>query len=606
MNRHSIQPVIILLLLTLLSACVGPFAAATPTPVPTGTPSITPSPSPTATLTPTKTTTPQPGDMAQTFILSMDDNGYSHLFAYSPNKTTPIRLTSGLWDDISPSVNIDGTLVVFASNRNAYWDLYTLNLADGAIARITDTPEYDGSPAWSPDGQWIIYETMVAGQMEINIVSIANLTQVIQLTVDPALDQQPAWSPQGRQAVFVSNRSGDDEIWLANLDKPDEGRFVNISQAPGSADTHPAWSPDGTRLAWASHIDGQPDSIYISDTTHPELPPTRVGSGGWPAWSASGAEIATLLVAPNQHYLLAYSLDGTLNLPPVPVPDIRGLAWHLERVNALPVTFFKQALLTPTPLWKVQAQLGADAPGQRASVIQLLDVEAPHPYLHDAVNESFDALRQRVIQDTGWDALASLENAYVPLTSSLDPGLGQDWLFTGRAFAINPLTLNAGWMVVIREEVDGRTYWRIYLRAVAQDGSQGEPLRQLPWDLTSRYNLDPVTYDQGGAYAKSIPAGFWVDLTAVAHKFGWERVPALDNWRSYFKGTLFNEFVLTGSLDWRTAMLQLYPPDVFVTPTVVIPPTRTPTATPRGYRYKTPTPTTTFTPTMRPTYTPSP
>jgi hypothetical protein len=53
-------------------------------------------------------------------------------------------------------------------------------------------------------------------------------------------------------------------------------------------------------------------------------------------------------------------------------------------------------------------------------------------------------------------------------------------------------------------------------------------------------------------------------------------------------------------------MLQLYPPDIFVTPTVVIPPTRTPTETPKGYRYKTATPTVTFTPTPRPTFTPSP
>ena len=35
-------------------------------------------------------------------------------------------------------------------------------------------------------------------------------------------------------------------------------------------------------------------------------------------------------------------------------------------------------------------------------------------------------------------ALASLENAFVPITTSLDPGFGEDWLYTGRAFAIHP------------------------------------------------------------------------------------------------------------------------------------------------------------------------
>jgi len=536
----------------------------------------------------------------------MNDNGYQHLFAYSPSKLPFTRLTSGRWDDVSPSISVDGTQVVFASNRNEYWDLYTLNLTDGQIARVTDTPEYDGHPGWSPDGQWIIYETMPDNQLEINLLSTVNLGQVIQLISDPALDQTPTWSPLGRTVAFVSDRSGDDEIWLVDLDKPDEGRFVDVSRSPSSAESHPAWSPDGTRLAWASKIPGQPDGLYVWDSNRPDQPARLIGTGDWPVWSASGNEIASHFSAPNQDYLLAYRLDGSLSLPLTPVNALSGLDWRIEHVNALPLTFFKPALLTPTPLVEMRSLLIEGVPGQRASVVKLLDVEAPHPYLHDAANEAFYALRQRVILEAGWDALSSLENAYTPLSSSLDPGYGQDWLYTGRAIALNPLTLNAGWMVVMREDLGGQTYWRIYLRTVAQDGSQGEPLRAFPWELTSRYNLDPVAYEQGGEYAKSIPGGFWVDFTALAYQFGWQRLPALSNWRSYFKGTQFNEFILTGGLDWRAAMLQLYPADIFVTPTVVIPPTKTPTVTPTGYRYKTATPTVTDTPTMRPTFTPAP
>jgi len=606
MNRLTGLLTCLLILIISLSACVQPFAAPTATAAPTNTATLTPSHTPTHTPTSTRTLTPLPGDTTQTFILSMDDNGYNHLFAYSPTKLAPTRLTSGLWDDVSPSISLDGSQVVFASNRNAYWDIYTLNLGDGQIQRITDTAEFDGNPAWSPDGQWITYESMRGDQLDIYIISTVNPGQIIQLIDNPALDQDPTWSPLGRQVAFVSNRTGDDEIWVVNLDKPDEGRFVNINNSPDSSDTHPAWSPDGIRLAWASQTDGQVDSIYTWDSNHPEQLPRLVAAGDFPIWSASGNEIATRLTAPNQDYLLAYALDGRLTLPPTPVNQIRGMDWHLERVNGLPLVFYKQAMLTPTALWQMQIQLNVDSPGQRASIIKMLDMEAPYPYLHDAVNESFSALRQRVIDDAGWDTLSSLESAYTPLTSSLDPGEGQDWLYTGRAFAINPLTLNAGWMVLAREDIEGKTYWRIYLRAVAQDGSQGEPLRVRPWDLTSRYNLDPLAYEQGGTKASAIPAGFWVDFTALAAKFGWQRLPALNNWRSYFKGTQFNEFILTGGLDWRAAMLQVYPADVFVTPTVVIPPTRTPTETPKGYRYKTATPTVTFTPTMRPTFTPSP
>ena len=45
--------------------------------------------------------------------------------------------------------------------------------------------------------------------------------------------------------------------------------------------------------------------------------------------------------------------------------------------------------------------------------------------MHDLADEAFDALRERIQQEVGWDALASLENAFVPITTVLDPGFGQ-------------------------------------------------------------------------------------------------------------------------------------------------------------------------------------
>jgi TolB protein len=106
-----------------------------------------------------------------------------------------------------------------------------------------------------------------------------------------------------------------------------------------------------------------------------------------------------------------------------------------------------------------------------------------------------------------------------------------------------------------------------------------------------------------------------VDVTSLAAQYGWERAPALPNWRTFFRGARFTEFVLTGGLDWYTAMLQLYPADILVTPTRLLPPTLTPTRTPtntptptntRTPRPPTPTRTPTKTRTPTPTRTPSP
>ncbi len=599
-TRYILFPVSLSLVL-LLSAC-----GALNIPAATGTPTLTPSPSPTETFEPEKTPTPLPADAIPTFILSLNDNGYAHLFVFSPGKMPLTRISNGLWDDVAPSLSPDGQKVVFASNRNDYWDLYLLDLTSGQIARLTDTPAYDGNPFWSPDSQWVVYDTYMDDNLEISILSTVNAGQVIRLSNSPAADTDPVWSPEGRKIAFVSNRSGEDEIWIANLDQPDPDRFANLSQSPDGLDTHPTWSPDGTKLAWASAHPNQPEGIYLWDSKTPSAPARRIGSGSWPAWNSQGEQIAARFQDPNQDYLVSYSLDGAITLPITPIATVRGIEWRTIRVAALPRIFQKAALLTPSPAWESQVKLQTDVPNQRVSVVKLNNVQAPHAFLHDAVDEAFSALRRRVIAEAGWDALASLSDAYQPLTSTLDPGKGQDWLYTGRAFALNSLTLNVGWMLVVREDIAGQTYWRVYLRALSQDGSQGEPLAGLPWDLNARYNLDPQPYDQGGTLMKSIPMGYWVDFTNLANAYGWQRIAAQNNWRTYFVGTQFNEFVMTDGLDWRAAMLQLYPADIFITPTVVIPPTLTTTRTPFAYAYKSPTPTRTLTLTPRPTFTPAP
>ena len=549
------------------------------------------------------TTTPGPGSPVSeptgTFFLSQSEAGHFQLFAYSPHDLPLTRLTSDSWDSITPAISPDGKSLAFASNQNGYWDLYLFDLAGGATVRLTDTPEYDAAPSWSPDGAFIAYESYNNGLLEIYVRSITDPTQVFALTQDSGSNASPSWSPRGRQIAFVSNRSGEPEVWVADLDRSGDDRFTNVSQAPQSIESYPVWSPDGLQLAWASTDPASGlTNILVWDSQQPGAPAHLAGAGDWPVWQ-DPTHLAARLTAPNQTFLAGYTTAGTINLPPVLLSGpINGLTYGIPTVS-LPGPFQTVAQVTPPALFDPSVTpLPEDLPG-RTSLVKLAGVKAPYPQLHELAYDSFEALRAQVSKKTGWDALASLENAYVPFTTTLSPGLGEDWLFTGRAITLNPAQIQAGWMAIIREDFGQQTYWRIYLRTTAQDGSQGAPLTQVPWDFDARPG-DPVAYENGGRLAVSIPTGYWVDLTSLAIQFGWERLPALTNWRTFYAGARFNELAFTQGLDWRTAMLQFYPPEILVTPTVVIPPTRTPTITSMWYQSPTPT----FTPTLRPTNTP--
>lgn len=595
-------------ILLFLSAC---GLLPTPVPTPTSTP-LPPSTTPTASLTPTEvptqtpyiiTATPEIGATVPapqgTFFLSLADAGHFHLFGYSPQTLPLVRLTTNAWDDITPAISPDGKWLAFSSNKNGYWDLYLLELASGSTIRLTDTPAYDASPSWSPDGAFLAYETYLNGNLGIFIRSVTDSTQVYPLTQDFASNSSPAWSPQGRQIAFISNRSGDPEVWVANLDKSGDERFTNISQSPLTVESHPAWSPDGHLLAWASTDPASGlTGIYVWDASNPTAPAHWAGSGDWPVWQ-DNSHLTTRLTAPNRTFLTGYTTSGTINLPPVLLPGpVNGLTFG-NTTAALPGPFQKIAQITPAALFDPTITPQSDALPGRASLVPLPGVQAPYPQLSEFAYTSFQALRAQVAMETGWDALASLENAYVPLTTPLDPGLGEDWLYTGRAFTLNPAQIQAGWLAIIREDFGQQTYWRIYLRTTAQDGSQGVPLTEVPWDFNARTG-DPTAYENGGRLANSIPSGYWFDLTSLAVQYGWERLPALTEWRTYYAGARFNELAFTQGLDWQTAMLQLYPAEILVTPTLVIPPTRTPTRTPMWFR----TPTPTSTPTLHPTNTP--
>ena len=562
---------------------------------------ITNVPEPTLTIEPTATEEFIPvvaKNAEEIVIFSFEEDGYAHLFAYIPDKLPLTRLTSGDWDDITPSASPDGEKIAFASNRNGFWDLYLLALASNDITQLTDTPDYEGAPTWSPDGSFLAFESYENENLNIVVGPSNNpLDDPVRLTTSPASDHSPAWAPDGRHIAFIS----DGEVILADLDRTDSGRFQNLSNTELASESHPVWSPDGKRLAWASLSQNIGRSgIYIWDAAR-TVPATWIGDGDWPAWNMSGEQIITTLASPNSTFLTIYSVDGKLLQPLTPFPEtLHGLLWgNLALSASLPGQFQQSAEFTPAPLWAANGEPISEGASGRWSLVNLQGVQAPYPQMHDLADEAFDSLRQRVQQEVGWDALASLENAFVPITTVLDPGFREDWLYTGRAFAINTLMTNAGWMAAVREDFGAQTYWRLYLRAQLQDGSLGEPLRSPPWDLSARYNLDPKVYEQGGTYSE-VPPGYWVDVTSLASQYGWERVPALPNWRTFYRGARFTEFTLTGGLDWYSAMLELYPPDVLLTPTKVLPPTNTPTRTP----LPTWTPLPTRTP--RPTFTPSP
>jgi TolB protein len=524
-------------------------------------PSLQPTPTPSVVDTPTPqvVTTDKNSGLV---ILAKGDGFFTHLFAYGPDSTPLTRLTADNWDDTDPALSPDGTKVAFTSNRSGYWDIYVLDLKSGSTQQMTQTPTYDGAPAWSPDGQYLIYQTLDGANLDLLVQSVVDLTSApIQLTDNSGDNYDPAWSPDGHTIAFITNRSGQSELWLADLQNI-KNRFSVLQAEPQTDYSTPRWSPDGSTLAWC-----EKDSESHIETIVPgqiNALPQEVGLGCNPVWSSDGSIIMASLDQPNSHYLVAYQIkQAILFFSPIQVnTQIQSFDWiSAEKSNTLTNFLNIQNLSAPKALFSPTLSLPLSTTG-RKGIVDIKDVTAPHPYLADSSDEAFYALRQGIGQKSGWDFLASLENAYLPVTEIPSPGITQNWLYTGRAIDVNTIPIDAGWMAVTREDYNGLTYWRVWIKCLKQDGTCGTPMLTIAWDFSARFDSEPEAYENGGKYS-SIPNGYWIDFTEFANRYGWNRVPSQANWRYYYPGILFNQFIYSENLSWTNAMLDLYPAEVF-------------------------------------------
>jgi len=152
------------------------------------------------------------------------------------------RVSEGSGPDVSPVWNPkSGAQIAFVSGRTSLPQIYIMD-ADGTnVQRMTDTG-YAVSPAWSPNGQFLLfawrrnYGPGAPGGQDIYIMDIAT-RQWVQLTHDSGVNDFPSWSPDGRHIVYESRQGGKNEIWtmLADGSKP------HVLTSSGS-NTQPNWS----------------------------------------------------------------------------------------------------------------------------------------------------------------------------------------------------------------------------------------------------------------------------------------------------------------------------------------------------------------------------
>ncbi len=536
----------------------------TPTPLPP-----TPTVIPTVSIKLTPWATPNPLDGGGAVIFTQRINGNSDIYILPVGQSESIRLTTHPAEDKDPAWSPDGTEIAFASRRDGNWELYVYNMPNRELRRVTNELAYDAAPTWSPDGQWLAYESYRDGNLDIYLIKADGSEGPFRLTDDPAPDYAPAWSPGGRHIAFTSLRGGSRDIFIRWLDAGINAGVINMTQTPDLQEDDAAFAPDGRSLVYAEHSAGFPVmyALPLNEDYGPAGAAYGLGQQGRaPAWSPDRRSVLFVYDQGGRSFLLSGSVEAWNVVPQMFVSDgrIDDPSWTAVRLTPdMTNRLHNIDRLATDELLYVEAVAEPEA-GQPPALLFPVEVNAPSPYLSDAVDQSFAALRQRVIAEAGWDFLGRLDGMFEAIDAGRLPDQStQSWNKAGRAFDFyfrEALGFEPQ-VELVKLDVNGETYWRVFVKTAVQDGSQGEPLRALTWDLQARSGDDPSYYEQGGKWRDSVPSGYYIDFTALAADYGWEWVPANVNWRTYFPDIRFWHYEKQDNLTWEAAMQQLYTED---------------------------------------------
>ena len=145
-------------------------------------------------------------------------------------RTHSFTTTKGMW--MSLDVSPDGKTIVF----DLLGDIYTMPATGGSATAITHGMAYDAQPRFSPDGKRIAFISDRSGGENVWLMNADGKDTVALTTGNNNMYISPAWSPDGKYIVVSrsSGLGGTAKLWMYHVDG---GKGVALTSTPAVAPT---------------------------------------------------------------------------------------------------------------------------------------------------------------------------------------------------------------------------------------------------------------------------------------------------------------------------------------------------------------------------------
>ena len=237
--------------------------------------------------------------------------GNNDLWLLEGDRTS--RVTFDAAFDFFPLWSPDGSRIAFNSNRAGPYDLY-LKLTSGAgiEERLETGDQSKFANSWTKDGRFLLYHrTDSQTGTDLWVLPMVGDRKPMLFLKTPFVERWGAFSPDGQWVAYQSDESGRAEIYVRPFVPPgatETGPLGGQWQISAAGGVYPAWRPDGKELYYLN-----PAGVMMAATvtvtrstlqrgTPVTLFPTRI-LGGVDGWQYD--------VAPDGRFLINTVLDGT-------------------------------------------------------------------------------------------------------------------------------------------------------------------------------------------------------------------------------------------------------------------------------------------------------
>jgi serine/threonine-protein kinase len=197
----------------------------------------------------------------------------------------------------TPRFSPDGRRVAVGIESGKGVDIYTYNLQQNALTRLTFAGAVDYNPVWTPDGGHIAFSANSPEGYTLSWIRSDGAGGPVQLIADKSPMLPFSFSGDGKRLAYQQLDPDDHfELWTVSLDlsdpdHPKPGKPEVFARTPAN-EMLPAFSPDGRWLAYSSDESGTYE-IYVRPFPLAGGSKWQVSFGGGkvPFWSRDGKNL---------------------------------------------------------------------------------------------------------------------------------------------------------------------------------------------------------------------------------------------------------------------------------------------------------------------------